>query len=118
MRISLCTVETSQKYRILIPFNLPLYGSPKLANFPINIQLSEACTESPERFIAALAHELSHVVLYSTRFDEKENEIYTDLTAMILGFADFMKKGRKIIKTKQYVGHSTIQDINIRLSIR
>jgi len=46
-----------------------------------------------------MSHELSHIVLYSLWHKEKNNEIYTDITAMVLGFSNIMKNGRKVIKT-------------------
>lgn len=87
--------------QVSIPPNLPFYGSPSMVNFPINVRLSENCAENPATLISIMAHELSHIVLYSLWNREKENEFYTDLTAMILGFANIMKTGRKIIKVTQ-----------------
>ena len=85
--------------QVSIPSNLPFYGSQGMVNFPINIMLSENCAEQPATLIAVMAHELSHIVLNSLWHREKENEFYTDLTAMILGFANIMKIGRKVIET-------------------
>lgn len=85
--------------QVSIPSNLPFYGTTRMVNFPINVKLSENCTDDPETLISVMAHELSHIVLYSIWHKEKENEFYTDLTAMLLGFADVMKIGRKVIKT-------------------
>jgi hypothetical protein len=85
--------------QVSIPSNLPLYGNPSMVNFPINVRLSENCAENPATLISIVAHELSHILLYSIWHKEKENEFYTDLTAMILGFANIIKTGRKIIKT-------------------
>lgn len=87
--------------QVSIPPNLPFYGSPSMTNFPINVRLSENCAENPATLISIMAHELSHIVLYSLWNREKENEFYTDLTAMILGFANIMKTGRKVIKVTQ-----------------
>ena len=47
-----------------------------------------------------MAHELSHIVLRSLWHKERNNEVYADLTAMILGFSRVMKKGRKIKETQ------------------
>lgn len=85
--------------QVSIPSNLPFYGTPSMVNFPINVRLSENCAENPATLISVMAHELSHIVLYSIWHKEKENEFYTDLTAMMLGFADIMRIGRKVIKT-------------------
>ena len=45
--------------QIIIPSNLPDYGSPKMLNFPIKVLLSENCGESPATLISVMAHELS-----------------------------------------------------------
>ena len=85
--------------QVTIPSDLPMYGASRMVNFPINVRLSENCADNPETLISVMAHELSHIVLHSIFHKEKENEFYTDLTAMLLGFADIMKIGRKVIKT-------------------
>ena len=88
--------------QVSIPSNLPFYGTPSMVNFPISVRLSENCAENPATLIAVMAHELSHIVLHSLWHKEKQNEFYTDLTAMILGFANIMKTGRKIVKTSSF----------------
>jgi hypothetical protein len=85
--------------QVSIPPDLPFYGTPKMVNLPINVRLSENSAENPATLISVMAHELSHVVLHSIWHKEKENEFYTDLTAMILGFADIIRIGRKVVKT-------------------
>lgn len=85
--------------QVSIPPNLPFYGTPGMVNFPINARVSENCADSPMTFVSVMAHELSHIVLYSIWHKEKENEYYTDLTAMMLGFAEVMMLGRKVVKT-------------------
>ena len=86
--------------QVSIPSYLPLYGTPKLKGFPINVKISDNCLENIEAFIAIMAHELSHIVLHSLLYKEKDNEIYTDLTAMILGFSLVILGGRKNQKFK------------------
>jgi len=96
--------------QVSIPQDLPLYGSPSLVNFPISVRLSENCSANAMTFIVVMAHELSHVLLHSLWHREKDNEFYTDLTAMILGFADIMRTGRKVVKNSastEYRQHST-----------
>lgn len=78
-----------------IPPDLPFYGSERLKGFPIDIRLSEDSAKYPKTFISVMAHELTHVVLYSMHHLKKDNEIYTDLAAMIFGFHRVMKYGRK-----------------------
>ncbi len=85
--------------QVSIPWNLPFYKTSGMVNFPISVRLSENCLENPETFISVMAHELSHIVLHSLRHKEKQNEFYTDLTAMIFGFGNIMKSGRKVVKS-------------------
>ncbi|MFC1920255.1 hypothetical protein ACFLYQ_00845 [Chloroflexota bacterium] len=85
--------------QVNIPSNLPLYGSNGMVGFPINVLVSENYVDYPLTFIGILAHELSHIVLHSLWHKEKENEYYTDVTAMLLGFGKLMQNGRKIIKS-------------------
>jgi len=89
--------------QVSIPSYLPLYGTSRLQGFPINVKVSDNCLEHPETFMAIMAHELSHIVLHSLQNKEKDNEFYTDLTAMILGFSKVMEIGRKVVETKNYV---------------
>ena len=91
--------------QVSIPTNLPLYGTSNMVGFPISVRVSENCLEKPETFVAVMAHEISHIVLHSIFHEKKENEVYTDLTAMLLGFAKVMRVGRKIIKTSSSVEH-------------
>jgi hypothetical protein len=85
--------------QVLIPGSLPFYGSSTLIGYPINVKVSDNCTEHPVVFAMIMAHELSHVLLYSLHHPKKENEFYTDLTAIILGFQNIFQNGRKITKT-------------------
>jgi len=83
-----------------IPGYLPPYGSSALENFPINVKISDNCINHPEAFVTIMAHELSHILLRSLMFKEKDNEYYTDLTPMILGFSNLMLGGRKVNQKK------------------
>ena len=87
--------------QVMIPPDLPLYGSSQFQGFPITVKVTDNCFDYPETFFCIMAHELSHVVLHSLWHREKNNEIYTDLTAMVLGFSDIMKKGRKNNSVRQ-----------------
>lgn len=49
-------------------------------------------------FIAIMAHELSHILLRSLQHREKDNEVYTDIASMLLGFNEVGKMGRKVIE--------------------
>jgi len=97
--------------QVSIPSYLPFYGTPGLDNFPISVRISDNCLQYPITFAAILAHELSHIVLHSLWHKEKNNEVYVDLTAMILGFSRVIRKGRKIketqtVQTRDYVIYS------------
>jgi len=81
--------------QVAIPSNIPLYGTQSLSNFPISVKLRKNLQSGTSTFMTVMAHELSHVVLYSLRHSKKDNEFYTDITAMLLGFADIMELGRK-----------------------
>lgn len=84
--------------QVIIPTDLPLYGSDRFHNMTFTVKVSKNAANNPQTFIAVMAHELCHVVLYSLWYKEKENEVHTDLAAMLLGFADAMRHGRKIVR--------------------
>jgi hypothetical protein len=83
--------------QVIIPENMPLYGSKDFNNNLINIRVSENCLEKPETFVTIIAHELSHVLLKSVRHPKANDEIYADLMPIILGFGEIVKVGRKVI---------------------
>jgi hypothetical protein len=84
--------------QVSIPGNLPIYGADNFKNILIDVKVSENYNEQPLTFIGLMAHELSHILLYSLLHPQKENEFYTDLTAMVMGFALVMENGRKVTK--------------------
>ncbi len=86
--------------QVSIPSYLPSYGSSGLQNFPISVKISDSCKRHPEAFMAIMAHELSHILLHSLMHKEKDNEFYTDITAMILGFSNVVRSGRKVVDTR------------------
>ena len=47
-------------------------------------------------FALIMAHEISHVFLYSIRHPQKNNEFFTDFTAITHGFHDVFYNGRKL----------------------
>lgn len=89
--------------QVSIPSYLPSYGTSGLQNFPISVKISDNCPRYPQTFMAVMAHELSHIVLQSLWHKEKDNEVYTDLTTMILGFSEVMKNGRKVVEIKENI---------------
>jgi hypothetical protein len=80
----------------VIPPHLPLYGTLAFDNFKVLMFISrQIMDDSFEAFVYSVAHELAHFVLFSTRHPLQNNEVAVDLTAMILGFLDIIRVGRK-----------------------
>jgi hypothetical protein len=86
--------------QVLIPDRLPIYGTSELRGFHLRVRISDNCQKYPKTFAAVMAHEFSHMVLHSIRHSQRDNEIYTDLTAMILGFSEVLRDGRKTVETR------------------
>lgn len=78
-----------------IPNDLPLWGSAALKGFPIIVRISPTCGDDYSAWITIVSHELAHVLLHSLRHPQADNEPFTDSTAMVLGFSEIMRKGRK-----------------------
>lgn len=92
--------------QVSIPGRLPFYGTPELSGFGIAVRVSDNCQGHPETFMAIMAHELCHVLLHSLWHKGKNNEVYTDLAAMVLGFSGVMESGRKHVETTDYGAYS------------
>lgn len=84
--------------QVSIPHNLPLYGTSGLVGFPIRVRISENCVNYPKTFISVMSHELSHILLATLSSKEANNEIYTDLTPLVLGFSKIIEAGRKTVQ--------------------
>jgi len=87
--------------QVEIPGFLPTYGSSALIDFPINIKVNNDFRGPFEALVCIMAHELSHILLHSLMYKEKDNEYYTDLTPMILGFSNMIMDGRRVIQETQ-----------------
>jgi len=83
---------------VYIPGNLPFYGNEGLRGFTIKVKLRDSCFRNEWSFLSIMAHEISHIVLHSISHQEKDNEFYTDITAMVLGFSEVMKNGRNVVE--------------------
>jgi len=88
--------------QVWIPGDLPFYATSRLKGFRLTVRVSDNCRRHPLTFMAIMAHELSHVLLHSLRHGQKDNEVCTDLAAMVLGFCDVMGTGRKLVKTEDH----------------
>lgn len=94
--------------QVEIPNNIPLYGTKNLIDFPIKVKVSEESLVYTHSFAYVIAHEMIHVLLYSKNKKYKDNEFYTDLAVLMLGFKNIYKRGRKIIKI-DHDGNKTIR---------
>lgn len=82
---------------IISPGYFPIYGTSDFNNLKIPLFIfMESTVISMETFIYAVAHELSHIILYALNHPLQNNEVAVDLTAMILGFHDIIRIGRKV----------------------
>jgi uncharacterized protein YqgV (UPF0045/DUF77 family) len=84
--------------QVSAPSILPLFGSSNLKNYFVTVKVSDNVTKYPMTFMAVMAHELSHILLRTMQHRERDNEVYTDLTSMLLGFNEVVKMGRKVIE--------------------
>ena len=85
--------------QVVVPENLPMYGTSSLVDFPIQVKVQENCDEQPDTFISVIAHELCHILLKSIWHPQRNNEVYTDLTSLLLGFCEVTWRGRKVVAT-------------------
>ncbi|HRY52699.1 MAG TPA: hypothetical protein P5089_02500 [Candidatus Portnoybacteria bacterium] len=81
------------------PKSLPLYGSDDFQQTIVIIYLRKSFLgeASFEPIVVAIAHELSHIILYAFRHELCRQEEAVDLLAMLLGFRDFYVTGCKDI---------------------
>lgn len=85
--------------QVLIPPNLPMYGSSELRNFKIQIKINKDLVKQIETFVAVVAHEFSHIILHSVQRSEKDSEFYTDLIPLIMGYGSIVSRGRIVNRT-------------------
>lgn len=83
--------------QIGIPRDIPLYLGPEsVRDSQVLIRIGSGSLQlPPEGFIYALAHEMSHIVLKCIRHELREIEEAADITAMLLGFNEIVRKGRR-----------------------
>lgn len=112
--------------QVNIPSNLPMYGSKELTGLPIHIRISGDFSNHPYTFASIIAHELSHILLYSLRNQYKDSEIHTDLCAIMMGFSYLIGIGRTMVDKKnmgEYIQTTThtygyLSDNNFRYAER
>jgi hypothetical protein len=84
--------------RIEMPQHPPMIGTQGLQGYPVRIRVSSNCYQSPETFVAVLAHELSHLLLACLYHPKGDSELYVDLVPIALGFRDIIRRGRKVTR--------------------
>lgn len=74
-----------------MPIPTPRYGSPEFHAFRFTVYIrKEAISQYPFEFVvAAMAHELSHILLNSTGHPLQKQEEAVDLTAMLFGYGRY-----------------------------
>lgn len=86
--------------QVYVPRQMPLLGSEEIKNYPIKVKISQKCLVASNTFITIMAHEFAHILLKAIPFRQCENEIFTDLTPLLLGFLDICENGRKLIRSE------------------
>lgn len=83
--------------------SLPMYGTAAFRQREVTMYVRKTfLAEVPfDTVVTAIAHELCHVVLYSTQHPLRYQEEAVDLTAMLLGFRDFYVTGCRIVRRQQ-----------------
>lgn len=79
---------------ISIPTNVPRFASAEFQQWIVPVGVKKSTTLHFASFVYAVAHELSHVVLYSTGHNLRHSEIATDLFLITSGFGEIMKEGK------------------------
>jgi hypothetical protein len=82
--------------QVTVPRYLPVWGTSDLTGYEIEVLVGENCLARPDTFITIMAHELSHILLAAIRSPHKDSEFHTDLVPILLGFGEFVRRGRKI----------------------
>mgnify|MGYP001241957295 CR=1 FL=1 len=91
--------------QVLIPPNIPPYGSESLSNCRIEILINPK-NLSPFTFSCIIAHEFSHILLHSIKYEHKDSELYTDLVPILMGLSEVVSSGRKSITNHYERGQS------------
>jgi len=86
------------------PDPVPLFGSSafKQTIVTVYVRRSFVTRVGFESVVVAMAHEMCHVILDSTRNPLRKSEEAVDLTAMLLGFRDFYVTGCRQIQQQSW----------------
>ena len=101
--VGLSIVDDEQKppMWIVVPQPMPAYGTAAFRRSYVTVFIRRdiLVTKPFEWIVAGLAHELSHVVLFSMDHELQHDEKAVDLTAMILGYQNFISDA-EIVKNE------------------
>ncbi len=84
--------------QIVVPGNLPSFGSPALNGWPIQVRVSDDCYDDPQSFVTIMAHELSHLLLASLHLADTSSELHAELLPLLLGFRNIVRQGRMTVR--------------------
>ncbi|MEN8251966.1 MAG: hypothetical protein ABFQ53_00070 [Patescibacteria group bacterium] len=80
---------------IRVSQDMPSYGTKAFKEHSIKLIVSyELRNHGAITYIRGIAHEMSHIVLYSLQNKYEESEIATDITSMLLGFSQATRESR------------------------
>ena len=84
-----------------IPESLPPYGTDAFRKTKITVFIRKAILEDApfDTVVKIIAHEMSHIVLAAIGNPLWKDERAVDVTAMVLGFAEFYERGTERCKT-------------------
>jgi len=78
---------------IMIPSDMPLYGTPDFYRLQLVLWIDRNIFRRPfDLFLESVAHEMSHVLLDSTRNPWRESEKATDTLVLIRGFMEVSER--------------------------
>ena len=113
LRVGLRIVDSigpSAPMWIETPRPMPAYGTEQFRRVRVIVNAWRDVLETKPFgwIVAGFAHELSHVVLFATGHALQHEEKAVDLTAMILGFQNFVVEAEKIeANRKEWFGYLT-----------
>lgn len=114
-----CIVDTDNPYQYSAPARVQLpsffhpYGSRRQKELKINMWFYKSHAQSYRPFIVAMAHELSHVLLYSLNNQFKTSEEATDICAILCGFGKYYELGHTTFRgtTKSELGYLSFEEV-------
>ena len=101
------TIDGGPPMQIHYQVPMPTIGTNEFKNTRVVVHATKNILEEKpfEWVVAGFAHELSHVVLSSIKHSLEKEEKAVDLTAMILGFEDFVAESH-YAKSNEYAKSS------------